>query len=305
MKIFTIIFCALSALQLGQSAMPLPFTRELYLSTPMMSGNDVFIAQSLLLRDDAVDKSLVVDGVYGANSDTATRDFQSAHGLESSGKVDEPTANLLLELHSADGYKDSGFTADSMGYLYKVHIPVYNNRSIETTSTLFDAFNNVMLTFVTRAHGHRDDGSSADWPDFGDEDYGLNQFTSNGNTVTGLFEIDLNSPEPDPALYGPWPVNRLVRGLEGNALMLTPNIRDGMLVHTGNWTEGSGASTGWNPTMTMPNSAGCLHSHPSSIERIYKALLSLGVKVNDNPFSGKDYPYKPQGVAVVELLPDP
>jgi len=36
--------------------------------------------------------------------------------------------------------------------------------------------------------------------------------------VTGLVEIDLNSPEPDPTLYGPWPVNRFVRGLDGNAL---------------------------------------------------------------------------------------
>lgn len=38
-----------------------------------------------------------------------------------------------------------------------------------------------------------------------------------GNTVTGLIEVDLNSPEPDPASYGPWPVNRFVHGLDGNA----------------------------------------------------------------------------------------
>lgn len=38
-----------------------------------------------------------------------------------------------------------------------------------------------------------------------------------GNTVTGLVEVDLNSPEPDPASYGPWPVNRFVHGLDGNA----------------------------------------------------------------------------------------
>lgn len=40
-----------------------------------------------------------------------------------------------------------------------------------------------------------------------------------GDTVTGLVEIDLNSPEPNPAMYGPWPVNRVVRGLDGNALL--------------------------------------------------------------------------------------
>ncbi len=52
----------------------------------------------------------------------------------------------------------------------------------------------------------------------------------------------------------------------------------------------------------MPDSSGCVHAHPSDVERIYKLLLSLGVKVNENPFSGKNYPFKPQGIAVVELI---
>lgn len=30
---------------------------------------------------------------------------------------------------------------------------------------------------------------------------GLNQFTTNGATITGLIEVDLNSPEPDGSLY--------------------------------------------------------------------------------------------------------
>ena len=34
-------------------------------------------------------------------------------------------------------------------------------------------------------------------------------------------------------------------------------------------------------------SAGCVHSHPEHVERIYKALVRLGVTVNDNPFSGQ------------------
>ena len=50
--------------------------------------------------------------------------FQKANGLVASGVFDEPTAELLLQLHSADGFKDSGFTAASMGYLYKIHVPV-------------------------------------------------------------------------------------------------------------------------------------------------------------------------------------
>ena len=96
--------------------------------------------------------------------------------------------------------------------------------------------------------------------------------------------------------------NSFAKGLDGNAKFMVPYYRDGLLLHTGNWTEGSGASTGWTPFMPMPNSQGCVHAHPSEIERIYKSLLSIGVVVNENPFSGKSYPYKPQGVAVVELI---
>jgi hypothetical protein len=81
-----------------------------------------------------------------------------------------------------------------------------------------------------------------------------------------------------PKLYGPYPVNRAVQGisvsaaqssvarststatandsgtavllfLQGNAAWLIPNIRDGILMHTGEWP-------GWTPPMAMPNSAG-------------------------------------------------
>eukprot|EP00600_Ochromonadales_sp_CCMP1393_P005984 CAMPEP_0174968820 /NCGR_PEP_ID=MMETSP0004_2-20121128/8366_1 /TAXON_ID=420556 /ORGANISM="Ochromonas sp., Strain CCMP1393" /LENGTH=266 /DNA_ID=CAMNT_0016218135 /DNA_START=136 /DNA_END=936 /DNA_ORIENTATION=- len=265
-----------------------------------MTGDDVTIAQSLLLRDDAVDDGLAVDGVYGDNCAKATGDFQTAHGLSATGVLDSASAQLLLDLHSADGYKDSGFTAASMGYLYKFHIPVHSNRSVETYATLFDAENNVLLTFRARTHGHRDDGSNNDWPDYGNGDVGLTELASSGNTVTGLVEIDLNSPEPDPQLYGPWPVNRVVRGLEGNALMLLPDIRDGILIHTGNWTT---EEVQWKPTIDMPNSAGCIHAHPADIEKIYTILTEkLGVEVRENTYSGKNYPYTPQGVGVVELV---
>ena len=69
------------------------------------------------------------------------------------------------------------------------------------------------------------------------------------------------------------------------------------LIHTGNWT-----SSDWDPSKPMPNSAGCVHSHPEHVERIYKALVRLGVTVNDNTFSGKNYPYKPQGIGVIQLI---
>jgi peptidoglycan hydrolase-like protein with peptidoglycan-binding domain len=292
--VFTVASGLLAAVA-SAASMPLPFTRVLKLASPYLTGNDVIIAQNLLIRDNAV-SPISTDGVFGQESERATRQFQEAHGISSTGQVDAETAQRLLDLHSADGVKDSGFTAASMGYKYKIFIPVHKNRSIETAASLYDANNRQIFTFPVRTHGHRDDGSSVSWPDFGNGDVGLNQFTSNGATVTGLLEIDLNSPEPNPELYGPWPVNRIVRGLKGNGAFLLPYIRDGMLIHTGNWTSG-----GWTPRDTMPNSAGCIHSHPNDVYRLYMELTALGVVANPNTFSGKNYPYKPQGIAVIEL----
>jgi hypothetical protein len=56
-----------------------------------------------------------------------------------------------------------------------------------------------------------------------------------------------------------------VLGLTSNARFLQTNIRDGILLHTGNWTT---ASQPWDETMTMPNSAGCVHGHPTDIKKV-------------------------------------
>ena len=283
--------------------MPLPWTQPLCVGGDQVDGSAVVIAQNLLLRDTASAASFPADfsvsGHYDTTTSEAVEAFQTAHSLTVSGALDSSTAQALLVCCSEDGIKDDGFTAASMGYKYKVSIPVTANRSVEITASLFDADNKFIMVFPVRAHGHRDDNGDWGWPDFGSTppDFGLNQFTSNGNTVTGIFEIDLNTPEPDPQLYGPWPVNRLVRGLKGNAAWLTPGIRDGMLIHTGNWTTAEQGE--WTPDTAMPNSSGCLHSHPESVERIYKELEALGVTANENPFSGKNYPFQPQGIAVI------
>jgi len=113
-----------------------------------------------------------------------------------------------------------------------------------------------MMNFTAKLHGYRDDGSSRPWPDYGDNDYGLNEFSSGGSTPTGLMELDLNTPENNPKAYGPYPVNRVVRGKLGNGLLMLPNIRDGILIHTGEWP-------GWKVGMEMPNSAGCIHIPPN------------------------------------------
>jgi hypothetical protein len=50
--------------------MPLPFYREIYVTTPIMMGNDVIIAQTLLNRDNGVNPKISVDGQFGALSAT-------------------------------------------------------------------------------------------------------------------------------------------------------------------------------------------------------------------------------------------
>jgi len=84
-----------------------------------------------------------------------------------------------------------------------------------------------------------------------------------------------------------------------NFEIVLPNIRDGILIHTGNWTTDT---VDWNPSMDMANSAGCVHAHPAQVERLYSSLVKLGVQVRPNPFSGRNYPYVPQGVGVIELI---
>ena len=84
--------------------------------------------------------------------------------------------------------------------------------------------------------------------------------------------FDLNTPEDIVKFYGPYPVNRAVSGLEGNAKFLLPNIRNGILMHTGEWPN-------WSPPEQMPNSAGCLHASP--IKAIWKLLAEkCNVTVN-------------------------
>jgi hypothetical protein len=93
-------------------AMPSPWTRELYLTSPAMTGNDVIIAQNLMLRSPSV-TAFEPNGVFEESSKLATTQFQEANNLAATGIFDELTAALLLDLHSADGivfYAEIPFT---------------------------------------------------------------------------------------------------------------------------------------------------------------------------------------------------
>jgi len=224
---------------------------------------------------------LEVTGYYDTPTSQAVSAFQTGNKLTPSGNIDVDTSNLLLQLHTYDGYKDNGSIPE--GALYKIHIQVSANRSEETEAYLYNNKSELLLTFRVRLHGETP----------------RNQFCTDGDTPTGLSWIDLNSPEPDPTDFGPYPINRVVKGLEGNAALLlsdVPNtIRSGILLHTGEWTN-------WNPPDLMPNSDGCIHTWPEYCNDVWQILVKLGVKLETNPFGQLPYPYTPQGIISIEQV---
>jgi len=276
------------------SALPAPFGRELTPQEPPLRGPDVALAQTLLSHTSYPPAPT---GAYDASTAFSVRRLRAAHGLPSGDALDAAAANALLECCQADTWVDPGITAASLGLLYKIHVPVHANRSVETQARLLDANNKELLTFRARAHGHDDAGAPKPWPSYSSTP-GLTSFAHDGNTPTGLMLLDLNGPEPEPKLYGPWPVNRVVAGLQGNAAFLVPSYRDGLLLHTGEWP-------GWSPARPMPNSAGCIHAAPEDVRRIAQLLENLGVVARTpNPGGVRPYPFHPQGLLSVELVPE-
>lgn len=260
-------------------------------------GPDVIVAQRFLARVNPISFDW---GRFDTQTKRALKSFQQQHMRmeKPSGILDQTTASSMLAWNrtACDGYVDEGRPASERGLKYKISIRVDRNRSVEdTNAVLMDENNTVLHRFTARAHGH-DSDAARPWPDFDSNDPGLNQYSHDGNTVTGLALVDLNSPEPDPGLYGPYPINRLVSGLAGNAKWLLPDIRNGILVHTGNWSAYA-KQRGF-----MPNSAGCVHVHADDVKIIWKTLVSLGVEVRPNPGGIVPYPYEPQGLISIEQL---
>jgi hypothetical protein len=282
-----LLFSALLMSSTTADTMPLPFTQPL-----AQGARDklVRLVRTLVARTPGVGALSLGDDLFDGSVANALQVFQSQQQLMPSGVLDADTASALLQFNEPDGWRDPLVFPLHNPYLYKVWIPVHRNRTVQATNaTLFDQWGNVLLTFVARLHGkNHPDGSQ------------LNQFTSNGVTPTGLFEFDLNSPEPDPVSYGPFPVNRATRGLRGNAVVVisdnkTTTLRSGILMHTGQWAN-------WSPPAPMPNSDGCIHAWPKSIEFVWHALVKLGVQVRKNPFGQLPYPFAAQGLLSVEQV---
>lgn len=99
-------------------------------------------------------QDLTADGKYGPLTEAAVEAFQRGNNMSATGVFDASTASLLLSKHLKDGYKDDGTIPP--GYLYKVYVPVYSNRSIETYGKLYDANMTLLHTFRARTHGQND-----------------------------------------------------------------------------------------------------------------------------------------------------
>ncbi|KAM9953386.1 hypothetical protein ACTFIW_006737 [Dictyostelium discoideum] len=285
--IFSLVLIVLYTINIvlsSQQTYPCPFYRSLSLTNPPMNGDDIYILQNLLTRTTGLE-NLSLTSNFDQDTQMALAKFQSLNNVGiTSGTLDVNTASLILELNSEDGYVDNGQIPP--GFLYKVHVPVYKNRSIETIATLYDSNLNILLTFPVRTHGQNDNVTGL----------AENEFCEDGSTPTGLMTFDLNSPEPDPISFGPYPINRAVQGITGNAAIVISNIRDGILMHTGEWPD-------WTPSQPMPNSHGCVHGHPSDIDQVQTILSTqLNVAIRQNTYGAMPYTHQPQGILSIELI---
>ena len=277
----------------------LPFKRTLQVESPLLKGKDVVILQNLLRRHKN-NFSLPATGYFDETTKVVLRKFQQVENLsQQNGILDPETGKKILQLLMHDGYRDNGIVPDDCKF--KIHVPLYRSRSIETNATLYKCGNGgkILHTFKIRARGGTMDGQA------------LNQLTSNGDTPTGLSTLDLNSKEPEELVkaYGPYPVLRVVKGIEGNVAIGKDNVigvdgkdtflsnyRFGILIHTGIWDN-------WNKDLPMPNSLGCMKVHPNDQKKMIDILVNeTGAIVNENPFGKLPYPYETQGYISIEEI---
>ena len=90
---------------------------------------------------------------------------------------------LLLLMRSRLALIASPFD-DVLGAM-QIYVQIVNNRSIETNAILLDANNTLLHKFRVRTHGYDYINENSPWPSYSNT-IGLNQFSSNGATPTGL-----------------------------------------------------------------------------------------------------------------------
>ena len=275
-----------------------PFGRQLQLGD---TGRDVLVLNRILLfRATRYCSTLPSSSSTFDNiTFTCLSLFQAARVPMAAqrGILDAVTAMTILTELSPDNYFDNGLSPFELGYQYKVLIRLPStNRSVEATAYLIAGNGSHLFNFTVRVHGS-ESYPAPNWPSWNSTDSGLSEFASDGATPTGLCEFDLNSPESNSSEFGPYPINRAVRGLQGNWQILMTNdittLRDGILLHTGEWPD-------WSPPEPMQNSLGCIHAYPDSIKRVWQTLVELGIEVRNNTNGDLPYPYQPQGLLSVE-----
>jgi hypothetical protein len=292
---------SLSSAPSAAATFPLwPFGRQLQLGD---SGRDVLVLNRILLfratrycSDSELPSS---SSTFDNNTLTCLSLFQAARvpSAAQRGTLDAITAMAILTELSPDNYFDNGLSPFELGYQYKVLIRLPStNRSVEATAYLIAGNGSYLFNFTVRVHG-AESYPAPNWPSWNSTDSGLSEFASDGATPTGLCEFDLNSPESNTSEFCPYPINRAVRGLQGNWQILMTNdvttLRDGILLHTGEWPD-------WSPPEPMPNSLGCIHAYPDSIKRVWQTLVELGIEVRNNTNGNVPEPYQPQGLLSVE-----
>ena len=152
-----VLMCSLLVGTAVAQTMPLPFVRILKVATPVLAGKDVTTLQNLLLRSRSTTDLQVTDN-YDQQTGDAVSAFQQYVGLPSDGIFGPNTAASVLYHLSADGY-DGSFDHPlpaNASVLYKVLIPVHQNRSIESIGHLMDPEGVILLNFTARLHGHND-----------------------------------------------------------------------------------------------------------------------------------------------------
>ena len=215
----------LNSLQQDPSFPLWPFGRQLQLGD---TGRDVLVLNRLLAAR-ALEWCFANPPISSSIFDMVTKSclslFQDAKvkGFTQRGIFDAITAFTILEQLGKDSYVDSGIPPFELGYLYKVLVKLPStNRSVEATAYLIASNGTELFNFTVRLHG-AENYPVPDWPSYNNTDSGLSEFASDGATPTGLAEFDLNSPESNTSEFGPFPINRAVRGLEGNWAILSTN----------------------------------------------------------------------------------
>jgi len=165
----SLLLCSILFVYGSFAQMPLPWTRELKLTNPVMTGNDILIASTLMSRCDCWPLDVSPSFAYTFAISSAVKQFQTHLHLSPDGIFGPVTANRTLMNFSYDRFDNNQIKASQYNAKYKIFIPVYDDslRNIQTIGHLMDADNKILLSFETRTHGQSNPPTQV-WPNYND-----------------------------------------------------------------------------------------------------------------------------------------